>query len=339
MGSLIRATNLWGYDDLVRELGADPGAFLSRFHIPASPERPDDSFILYRNAVLLLEATAVELECPDFGLRLARWQGLEILGAIAVIARNSNTLLDAFQAIGRYLYVHCPALLLSLHELPGSEGIRLDYRITELSPPQLRQSYELSMANGVQILKMLAGENAHPGMVSFLHERMGTREAYEQCFGCEVQFEQDWCGLQLPLAVAQQPVDHADPQTLHYATRYLESSHAPGTTPLSFRVSELIRRLLPTGKCNATVIAAELAMHPRTLQRRLAEEQLRYEEILDKERRQLAEGYLRESGLQMVQIAGLLGYTEQSTFSRSCQRWFGTTPGKYREQLMADLSR
>ena len=34
MGSLIRATNLWGYPELVRELGGDPEAFLARFHIP-----------------------------------------------------------------------------------------------------------------------------------------------------------------------------------------------------------------------------------------------------------------------------------------------------------------
>lgn len=332
MGSLIRATNLWGYDDLVTELGGDPNPFLRRFHIPAAHQRPDESFVLYRNAALLLEATAVELGCADFGIRLAKWQGLEILGAIAVIVRNSSTVLDALQAIARYLYVHSPALILSLAESEGGDSIILDYRITELSPPQLRQAYELSMANGMQIMKLLAGEDARPERVSFLHARAAPLKSYEDCFGCEVRFEQDWCGLQLPASIALSPVDHADPQTLHYATKYLESSLAPGSAPLSSRVSELIRRLLPTGQCNANTIAAELAMHPRTLQRKLADEELRYEQLLDNERRKLAEYYLGESDLQMVQIAGQLGYTEQSTFSRSCHRWFGVTPKKYREK-------
>lgn len=336
MGSLIRATNLWGYDDLVRELGGDPGLFLDRFHIPAASRRPDESFVLYRNMALLLETTAVELDCPDFGIRLVKWQGPEILGAIAVIARNSDTVLDALQAIARYLFVHCPALILRLEASEDRHSMRSDYHITELSPPQLRQSYELSMANGVQILKMLAGADTRPETVSFLHGQVGPLKSYEDCFGCEVRFEQDWCGMQLPAAIAASPIDHADSQTLHYATKYLETNLAPGSVPLSSRVSELIRRLLPTGQCNADNIAAELAMHPRTLQRKLVYEQLRYEQLLDNERRQLAERYLADSGFQMVQIAGLLGYTEQSTFSRACKRWFGTTPKKYQEQLVSE---
>lgn len=338
MGSLIRATNLWGYDELVRELGGNPALFLDRFHIPIASQRPDESFVLYRNAGLLLEATALELECPDFGIRLAKWQGLEILGAIAVIARNSGTVQNAVQAIARYLYIHCPALVLRVVELERGDSIRLDYQITELSPPQLRQSYELSMANGVQILNMLAGEDGRPEIVSFLHGQMGPLASYEACFGCEVRFEQHWCGIQLPASIAGSRIDHADPRTLHYATKYLESNLAPGSVPLSSRVSELIRRLLPTGQCNANTIAAQLALHPRTLQRKLAHEQVHYEKLLDNERRQLAESYLGESGMHMVQIAGLLGYTEQSTFSRACHRWFGMTPRKYRERLAIENS-
>lgn len=333
MGSLIRATNLWGYDDLVAELGADPALFLERYHIPVAPLRSDDSFLLYRSTALLLEATAVELDCPDFGLRLAKWQGLEILGAIAVIARNSNTVLDALDVISKYLYIHSPALALRLEEPKDSSNIRFSYSITELSLPQLRQSYELSMANGLQILTMLAGTEARPCSVAFLHEQLGPLESYEECFGCEIHFERQWCGMELAKTQSLAAIDHADPKTLHYATKYLETKLAPGAADLSLRVRELIRRLLPIGQCNANNIAAQLAMHPRTLQRKLDQENLQYERLLDLERRELAEGYLAESRFQMVQIAGLLGYTEQSSFSRACKRWFGYTPRKYQKSL------
>ncbi|MFL1453147.1 AraC family transcriptional regulator [Marinobacter sp. GN3S48] len=337
MGSLIQATNLWGYDELVKKLGGDPNRYLARFHIPPAPERPDDSFVLYRSGVLLLEATAAQLKCPDFGLRLAQWQGLEMLGPVAVIARNSGSVIEAFEAIASYLYIHCPALLLRLQPSGTGDWVQFDYRITELSPPQLRQSYELSLANAMQILRMLAGESARPELVSFLHGQVGSDESYAKSFGCEVRFDQDWCGWRISAKLARQPIDHADSQALYYATRYLESHYAPGSTALSARVTELIGRLLPTGLCSADTIAAELAIHPRTLQRHLAEEGYRYEELLDRERRQQAIRYLGEPGLHMVQIAGLLGYTEQSTLSRSCRRWFGTTPKKYREQLQASL--
>ncbi len=105
MASLIRATNLWGYGDLIRELGADPQPFLSRFHISPGVEYEEDAFIPFETTVRLLEASADELNCPDFGLRLSHWQGLDILGPIAVIARNAQTLLDGLESIASYLPV------------------------------------------------------------------------------------------------------------------------------------------------------------------------------------------------------------------------------------------
>lgn len=333
MSSLIRATNLWGYDELVRELGGDPARLLARFHIPPAAERPDESFLPYRETALLLEASAVELDCPDFGLRLVRWQGLDMLGPVAVIARNADTIQNAFKAIARYLYIHCPALHLRLVEQTTAGRVQFDYRITEPGLTHKRHSYELSMANAMQILRLLAGESARPTLMCFMHRQIGSDEAYEATFGCKVRFEQDWCGFHLPLQLARKRIDNADPQTLRLATAYLESEYAPGSATLATRVRELIQRLLPTGQCNAETIAEQLAMHPRTLQRRLAAEGVRYEQLLDDERRDQAEHYLAESGLYLSQITGLLGYAEQSTFNRSCQRWFGTTPRRLRSQL------
>ena len=63
MVSLIRSTNLWGYGDLMRELGADPRPFLSRFHIPVDIEYEEDAFISFEAFVQMLEATAEEKRC------------------------------------------------------------------------------------------------------------------------------------------------------------------------------------------------------------------------------------------------------------------------------------
>jgi Arabinose-binding domain of AraC transcription regulator, N-term len=77
MGSLIRATAMWGYPELVRELGGDPNAFLARFHIPAGAEHQEDAFISFDALTRMLEASADELQCPDFGLRLSHLSVVE----------------------------------------------------------------------------------------------------------------------------------------------------------------------------------------------------------------------------------------------------------------------
>jgi len=333
MPTLIRASNMWGFGALVRELGADPARLQARFGITPAAEHEEDAFIAFEPFVRLLEASAEELDCPDFGLRLAQWQGLDILGPIAVIARNAQTLQDGLGSIARYLYVHSPALKLAVESRGAGTDLKFTYEVTELSLSVLRQGYELSMANGVQMIRLLGGPDARPSAISFLHEQMGPDSAYAEALGCEVRFGQSWCGFELPLGLAERTIDTADPQTRRIATKYLEANYLPSTATLSERVAELTRRLLVTGHCTADTVADELGMHPRTLQRRLVEEGERFQDILDRERRDQAARYLAEPGLQLNQIAGLLGYAEQSTLNRSCRRWFGQTPLQYRAEL------
>lgn len=330
MGSLIRSTNLWGYPDLVRELGGDPAPLLARFHLAPGVEHEADTFVPFDAVALLLDASADALDCPDFGLRLVRWQGLDILGPVAVIARNSQTVAEAMSAVARYLYVHSPALELTPAAPLRPGTLRFTYRVKELSLPRLRQAYELSMANGVQIIRLLGGPGADPVGVSLLHSRLGPAASYVEALGRAVSFDQDWCGFELADALAARPIDTADPATRDIATKYLEATFLPSGTPIAARVADLARRLLPTAHCTIEVVADQLAMHPRTLQRRLSEEGVPFHEVVDAERRDLAARYLADPRFGLGQVAGLLGYAEQSSLNRSCRRWFDSTPRAYR---------
>lgn len=333
MGSLIRSSVLWGYDELVRELGGDPELFLSRFGIPPGVENQEEAFISFGAYVRMLEASADDLRCPEFGLRLSRWQGLDILGPIAVIARNAQTLFEGLEAIARYLYVHSPALKLTLAPPTAGTGLRFIYELSEPGLPDVVQGYELSMGIVVRIIRLLGGPEVRPSAISFLHEQQSSDAAYSEALGSPVAFRQSWCGFELTPRLADRRIETADPETRRIAAKYLESQYLPRTASLSDRVAELSRRLLPTGQCSVDAIANQLAMHSRSLQRRLAMEGTQCQDLIDRERRAHATRYLAEPGLPLSQIAGLLGYTEQSALNRSCRRWFGMTPRQYQAEL------
>ncbi|WP_244813398.1 AraC family transcriptional regulator [Vibrio sp. B1FLJ16] len=339
MHILIRATNLRGYDELTQSLGGNPCSLLAKYHIPRADKRDEDSFIIFRNMIALLEETITELDCPDFGLRLAEYQGMGILGPISVIARSSATVGDALKNISEYLHVHCSALTINhMVQKQGLErSVKFEYSVQGQGIDYSVQGYELGLANAMHVLKLLCGKEFKPISAHFMHSRCGNEESYQKVFDCLINFNQDWCGFILEESALFTPLYSEDELTCKLAKDYLDSLPCPFSSSVSDDVRRLIRGLLPTGQCSSEVIASHLSMHKRTLQRKLALESTTYDQILANERQIIVRKYLKDPNLKLSQISGLLGYSEQATFNRACRSWFNVTPRTYRKQLLEEL--
>lgn len=337
MSTLIRAANLAGIEELMAQLGGDAHALLARHHINPQLIHDPDAYLPYRSLAAVIEQAAVDTHCSDFGLRIAQWQGLDMLGPVAVIARAANDVLHAFEGIARYLHIHGPALKLSLRGRNDAGDYCFAFRIEDRGLHNLTQSYELSMANAARILSLLSGHNARPARIYFTHAPLSSKSTYQRVFGCPIDFEAAYSGFDLRESDAHRPLSSADPQTLRIAQRYLES-RGPAGRQLSEQVAELIDRLLATGQCRIETVAEQLAMHPRSLQRHLNQEGTRFETTLDEIRRDKARTYLAMTAMRFSQISGLLGYADQSTFNRACRRWYQATPKALRKRLAQELT-
>ena len=104
---------------------------------------------------------------------------------------------------------------------------------------------------------------------------------------------------------------------------------------LPARLRALLIERLPDGEPTAAELAAALHLSLRSLQRKLAERGLRYENLLDDTRRELALAQLREARIALNEIAFLLGFSDASSFSRAFRRWTGLSPTAWREQQSA----
>ena len=91
---------------------------------------------------------------------------------------------------------------------------------------------------------------------------------------------------------------------------------------------------LPTGKVSDKLIARELNLSERSLQRKLKERGTSYRIVLDNMREMAAIQYIKNPVNTMSDIAFLLGFSEQSAFSRAFKKWTGTSPIKYRNSLL-----
>jgi AraC-like DNA-binding protein len=85
-------------------------------------------------------------------------------------------------------------------------------------------------------------------------------------------------------------------------------------------------------------IARELGMSARTLQRRLTDAGISFQEVVEDTRRELARHYLRQSTMELNEAAYLLGYEDSNSFFRAFHAWEGTSPGEWRTQHYATVA-
>ena len=78
-------------------------------------------------------------------------------------------------------------------------------------------------------------------------------------------------------------------------------------------------------------IASNFNVSARTLQRKLKEEGINFQQLADDVRKTLAINYLKEGTYPVKEISYLLGYNELSAFTRTFKRWTGITPGNYQK--------
>ena len=322
--TLIRGTSLAGYPELVAELGGDPEALLRTVGISADAVGDYTAFIDYVGVLRSLEAAARVTGALDFGRRLAERQGVEIFGPVSAAARSAPTVGESVMTYARYLRAYSPAIQVGRRGSPiptlcsGSFGSSS----TVAAAPSGHRAVPRCGAAGLQVL---AGFGLRPSCRASpswgVGAAAGVRPLLRRCarVRCPV------CGVHGPFERSARPL--SGDRVMHEAlVAYLEATTPSPAAGLSASVAELIRRLLPTGAGDLTVVAERLSVHPRTLQRRLAEEGTSYEALVDDVRRRTAETYLRDTDMTLSHLASELGYAEQSGLARAARRWFGASP-------------
>lgn len=103
-------------------------------------------------------------------------------------------------------------------------------------------------------------------------------------------------------------------------------------TDLTSKVKQSIQKQLAEGITRQDMVAEDLGMTSRTLQRKLSQEGVSYQKLLDEVRQQMAEDYLQNTDMSIPDIALRLGYSETTSFHRKFKAATGKTPGDFRRQ-------
>jgi AraC-like DNA-binding protein len=276
-----------------------------------------------------VKAVAARIGDPAFALRAARCWHPSNLGALGHAWLASSTLRTALQRLERYNRILSEKATYRLRESPGGVRLVFDHGRQDLTFGALGADYALSIL--VDMCRMNFGASLRPLEVTLRRPTPEEPAPWEQFYGGRILFgaAQDSLlfarrDVDLPLPVSNRVIAGTLDTILVQQLAELDRSNVPA------RCKAALLERLSGGDAPEADIAKVLHMSRRTLQRKLAEADLTYQQLMDDTRRDLALRYIGDSTKTITEITFLLGFSGQSAFTRAFRRWTGSSPSDYR---------
>ena len=281
----------------------------------------------------LLSCIAGHPGCDDIGLHMAELARPGTFSALGYAAMSCATLGEAASLIAHYedlvLDVGCTTLQID------NALAMLGWR-AKLPAMAIRPLHDAIVAGWFCFAQWVTGiTHLSPRKISFAHARPADISHYQRLFACDMEFSAPLNAIVFDAAFLQIPIVQADHDfnrlMREKADAVLAQLAASGS--LRQRLVSWLQTNLPRQQASLYNAAQALGLSERTLRRRLADEHTSFQQLLTEVRVRLASLYLKDPQPNLLDIALLLGYADQSAFTAAFKAWHGITPGHWREEF------
>ena len=311
---------------MVKSVSIDPAFLFRKSGVPPNLYSSGDRMISSEQNFRLWHTLGEVSDDPAIGLRMT------VLNPphhpIDIAAQHARTFGDALRylALSAMLNFSEPVRIVrTKNECSiGFTGALLN----EAAPAPL---LDVSFALALEIGRRGTQQPLHPLRVE-LTRKASHQHIYEAHYGCRVRFNAHrntivfrTSDLELPFTTYNaELLATLGPQVDHEIVRLKKRQST------SSRAKRVLKRLLGSQCTDIHEVARELGMSSRTLQRRMAEEDRSFRQLLSDARRESARIYLLHPSLGLSKTAALLGYEDSNSFLRAFRAWEGVTPTEWR---------
>jgi AraC-like DNA-binding protein len=240
----------------------------------------------------------------------------------------SSTLAGAFRRLERYDKIVSTVDNIEVHDYENYTVLTLR---TIVDVPEIPQAADAYFMGIVKLCQWVSDSHTVPLEVRFRHPDYGRAGDYVTAFGAPVKFGADANQLLFDRSVVEKPLPGENTQLAsvndQVAEHYLETLDPK---IVASQVRSLLLKLLPSGDVTQQRVADRLNRSTSSLQRQLRAEGASFNEVRDDVRKSLAIDYIQEGRLSLNEIAFLVGFSDQSNFSRAFRRWTGKAPKDWR---------
>jgi AraC-like DNA-binding protein len=266
---------------------------------------------------------------PHTVLQLGTEANPQNFDPIGLAALSTASFGEAMRQVSSYKQLSCPEEI--VHHIDGAEW-RLEFRWLHASVSEPEALTDLCFAWVLSIARLGTGTTISPLRLELARPSAHTR-ILERHFGCPVHFGAAQNMIIFRTTDAAIPFITRNAELLAMLAPQLDEElrKHQGQETFTEHVTAAIQKKLIGRRPKIHDIARELRLSPRTLQRRLLETGLSFQQILEQARHQLARHYLTNSLLELNETAYLLGYEDANSFVRAFRIWEGVPPAHWRE--------
>ena len=272
---------------------------------------------------------------PAFGLKFGAEPRLERYQPTAIAAVCSRSFRDALQRMARYKQLTCPEEI-RVHTKGDETTVEFFYlEAKEVQPDVL---VDVCLAWIASIARRGTDGQVTPLRVE-LTRAVRHRELLEEHYGCRVRFKAGRNALVYHSSDLDRSFVTHNAELLALTGAQLETELQERNTSADVgeQVKQTLKRSLAGKRPTLQHVARELGMSTRSLQRRLTDAGISFQEVVEDTRRELARHYLKHSAVELNEAAYLLGYEDANSFFRAFHLWEGTSPGEWRTRHGAAL--
>lgn len=330
--ALIRACTLQAFVSYLDQIGTPTEKLLRRSPLPVLALEDPYAFLPRYQVFTFLD-------------EVARREGIENLGWLV----GEQTEIEGLQAFGRLIcqtttLYEAITVTIKMIRLFNSEecfwlGTKdnqawLGQQFTQLDGDSHHASH-FSLTLMLKLIRRVAGKNWHPQIIYSQTPYLGKINDLSLS-EVQINTSQGISAIVFPrsfLSLPLHPVTNTD-NDRDYALLFGSAPPLSFADSLQQAIAFFLKERYPSIE-----LAANLSnLSVRTLQRRLAEEQLTYSQLVTHLRYQKAIQLLGDRQMKIIDIAVELGYQDAAHFTRAFKQWTGETPHHFRQQMLAKFN-
>lgn len=314
---------------LVELHGIDPQRFMAELGVAPETLRDVRARLPSRLADLAFERAAARIADPAFALRTARCWHPSNLGTMGYAWLSSRTLHTGLKRMERFARILGNRFTYRCVDEPG--GLRFVFDHGRADAPIGHPIADFSLSVILDMCRTNFGSKLNAASVRLRRPAPADARPWRDFFGCEIEFGAADDSFVLDRATADAPLPSANiPLANTFDAILTEQMANFFDDDIVSRCKAHVLQQLTSGLPSASELASALGLSQRSLQRKLHELGLSYQQLLDETRHELARRYLDDPGKSVTEITFLLGFSEQSAFTRAFRRWSGMAPTSYR---------